>query len=88
MPENIEKIVEIFTNRETIEHVSRLVKYEELKEQNYNLSISTYVKKEDTKKAVDIKVLNAKIEEIVKRENELRLEIDKIIKEIEGQINE
>ena len=84
MPENIEKIVEIFTNRETIEHVSRLVKYEEVKEQNYNLSISTYVEKEDTKEKIDIKVLNEQINEIVKRENELRLEIDKIIKEIEG----
>lgn len=84
MPENIEKIVEIFTNRETIEHVSRLVKYDEVKEQNYNLSISTYVEKEDTKEKIDIKVLNEQINEIVKRENELRLEIDKIIKEIEG----
>lgn len=84
MPENIEKIVEIFTNRETIEHVSRLVEYEEVKEQNYNLSISTYVEKEDTKEKIDIKVLNKQINEIVKRENELRLEIDKIIKEIEG----
>ena len=84
MPENIEKIVDIFTNRETIEHVSRLVKYEEVKEQNYNLSISTYVEKEDTKEKIDIKVLNKQINEIVKRENELRIEIDKIIKEIEG----
>jgi len=84
MPENIEKIVNIFTNRESIDHVSRLVKYEEVKEQNYNLSISTYVEKEDTKEKIDIKVLNKQIEDIVKRENDLRKEIDKIIKEIEG----
>lgn len=88
MPENIEKVVDIFTNRETIDHVSRLVKYEEVKEQNYNLSISTYVEKEDTKEKIDIKVLNKQIEDIVKRENDLRKEIDKIIKEIEGQTNE
>ena len=84
MPVNIEKIVEIFTNRESIDHVSRLVKYEEVKEQNYNLSISTYVEKEDTKEKIDIKALNKQIEDIVKRENDLRKEIDKIIKEIEG----
>lgn len=84
MPENIEKIVDIFTNRNTIDHVSRLVKYEEVKEQNYNLSVSTYVEKEDTKEKIDIKVLNKQIEDIVKRENDLRQEIDKIIKEIEG----
>ena len=84
MSENIEKIVDIFTNRSTTDHISRLVKYEEVKEQNYNLSISTYVEKEDTKEKIDIKVLNEQINEIVKRENGLRLEIDKIIKEIEG----
>lgn len=84
MPENIEKIVDIFTNRSTIDYVSRLVKYEEVKEQKYNLSISTYVEKENTKEKIDIKVLNEQIEDIVKRENELRIEIDKIIKEIEG----
>lgn len=82
--ENIENIVKIFTNRESIQYVSKLVKYDDVKDQNYNLSVSTYVEKEDTKEKVDIKALNAKIEEIVKRENELRVEIDKIIKEIEG----
>lgn len=84
MPENIEKIVDIFTNRSTIDHISRLVKYEEVKEQNYNLSTSTYVEKEDTKEKIDIKVLNKQIEDIVKREDDLREEIDRIIKEIEG----
>ncbi len=84
MPENIEKIVNIFANRESIDHVSRLVKYEEVKEQNYNLSISTYVEKEDTKEKIDIKELNQKLAEIVERENDLRLAIDKIIKEIKG----
>lgn len=82
--ENIENIVKIFTNRESIQYVSKLVKYDDVKDQNYNLSVSTYVEKEDTKEKVDIKALNSKIEEIVKRENELRIEIDKIIKEIEG----
>ena len=84
LEENISNIVKIFTNRESVQYVSKLASYEEVKEQNYNLSVSTYVEKEDTKEKIDIKVLNAKIEEIVKRENELRLEIDKIIKEIEG----
>ena len=83
MPENIEKIVDIFTNRVSVQYVSRLATYDEVKEQNYNLSVSTYVEKEDTKEKIDIKVLNEQINEIVKRENELRLEIDKIIKEIE-----
>ena len=39
---------------------------------------------EDTREKVDIKELNARIAEIVARENVLRAEIDKIIAEIEA----
>jgi type I restriction enzyme M protein len=48
--------------------------------------VSTYVEKEDTTEKVDIVELNARLAEIVKKENELRAEIDEIIKEIEGLI--
>ena len=53
-------------------------------ENDYNLSVSTYVEKEDTREKVDIVKLNAEIAQIVARENELRAEIDKIIAEIGG----
>ena len=55
-------------------------------EQNYTLSVSTYVEKEDTTEKVDIVELNARLQEIVKKENQLRAEIDEIIKEIEGLV--
>ena len=51
---------------------------------SYNLSVGNYVQKQDTKKKVDIKSLNNEIKQIVERENILRLEIDKIIAEIDG----
>ncbi|MCD7827611.1 MAG: type I restriction-modification system subunit M, partial [Clostridiales bacterium] len=57
--------------------------YDEVAENNYNLSVSTYVEAEDTREKVDIVKLNAEIEEIVAREQVLRDEIDKIIAEIE-----
>ena len=50
----------------------------------YNLSVSQYVEKEDNREEIDIKVLNTEIEEIVAREEELRVELRKIIDEIEG----
>ena len=56
----------------------------EIAENDYNLSVSTYVEQEDTREVIDIAVLNAQIAEIVKREDELRAEIDKIIEDIEG----
>ncbi|MEG2017195.1 MAG: type I restriction-modification system subunit M [Clostridium sp.] len=82
-PENIERIVNTFANREEVKHFSHLATYEEVAENDYNLSVSTYVEAEDTREVVDIKVLNAEIERIVAREEELRNEIAKIIAEIE-----
>src|SRR5574344_1491912 len=49
-------------------------------EKDYNLSVSTYVEQEDTRKKVDIAELNARIKKIVAHENELRAQIDEIIK--------
>ena len=82
--ENIENILEIFENREDVQYISRLVSNKEIEENNYNLSVSTYVEKEDTREVIDIKELNKQLDEIVKRENILRDEISKIIAEIEA----
>lgn len=81
--ENINKIVQVFTNREEITHFSHLASYDEVKENEYNLSVSTYVEAEDTREKIDIVKLNAEIKEIVAREQVLRDEIDRIIAEIE-----
>ena len=80
---HINDIVEKFTKRENVEYVSNLVDYEKIVEENYNLSVSTYVEKEDTSEKIDIVELNKEIQRIVAREEELRKEIDKIIAEIE-----
>ena len=83
-PENIQRIVDTFAKREEVAHFSHLAKYDEITENDYNLSVSTYVEAEDTREAVDIEKLNAEIEEIVKREDALRKAIRQIIAEIEG----
>ncbi len=86
--ENTEKILSAFGNREEIQYFSHLAEYKEITENDYNLSVSTYVEQEDTREVIDISVLNAKISEIVAKEQVLREEIDKIIAEIEGENNE
>lgn len=86
--ENINKIVEAVYKKETQQYFTHLASYKEIQDNDYNLSVSTYVEKEDTTEKVDIKVLNKQISEIVARENVLRSEIDKIIAEIEGDSNE
>ena len=79
---NIENILKMFTDRVDIAHKARLVQNSEIAENDYNLSVSTYIEKEDTRQAIDIKSLNKEIAEIVAREQVLREEIDKIIAEI------
>ena len=75
--------MKIFTDRKDIDYVAKLVSNTEIEENDYNLSVSTYVEKEDTREKIDIVELNKQIEEIVAREQVLRDEIDKIVKEIE-----
>lgn len=86
--ENIDHIVDAYTNREEVEHFVHVASLNEIEENNYNLSVSTYVEQEDTTEKVDIKVLNQQIKEIVAKQEVLRTEIDKIIAEIEGGIDE
>ena len=82
-PENIDHIVDAFTARAEKAHFAHLADYEEIAQNDYNLSVSTYVEAEDTREVIDIVKLKREIEEIVAREQVLRDEIEKIIAEIE-----
>lgn len=82
-PENIDHIVDVFAKRTEVAHFSHLACYDEVVENDYNLSVSTYVEAEDTREKIDIVKLNAEIEEIVLREDELRGAIRNIVEEID-----
>ena len=56
--------------------------YEKIVEQDYTLSVSTYVEKEDTREKIDIVKLNQEISDTVKNIDRLRAEIDKIVEEL------
>ena len=79
---NIANILKAFADRQTVKHFAALVPHEDIAAQDYNLSVSTYVEQEDTREKIDIVQLEAELEEIVKRENELRKAIDTIVKEL------
>ena len=81
--QNINNIIKIFKNREDVEYIAKLVSNKEIAENDYNLSVSTYVEKEDTREKINIVELNKEIDEIVAKEQELRDAINKIISEIE-----
>ena len=82
--ENIEKILGSVEKKENEDYFSCMVAQEKV-EADYNLSVSTYVEKEDTREVIDIKVLNKEIEETVKKIDELRSSINEIIKELEDE---
>ena len=81
--ENIARIVDVFAKHEEIPYFSKLAEYQDIVDNEYNLSVSTYVEAKDTREKIDIVKLNAEIEQIVAREQVLRDEIAKIIAEIE-----
>lgn len=82
---NIDVIVEEFRNRADVEYFSRYVDVSEIEGNDYNLSVSNYVEKEDTREVIDIKILNKELEETVKRIDELRSSINEIVKELEDE---
>lgn len=82
--ENIRNIVDAFVKREDKRYFCKLVSYDGIKEQSFNLSVSNYVEVRNTRGKIDIVKLNAEIKKIVAREQVLRNEIDRIIDEIEG----
>ena len=84
LQEHIDAIMQLFDSKEEKEYVSKNIDNEKIAEGNYDLSVSSYVDKKDTREVIDIDVLNAEIKKTVKNIERLRSEIDAIIAEIEG----
>lgn len=78
--ENIRKIYETQFNKTEVEYFSKVVTTADIEAQKFNLSVSTYVEKEDTSVEIDIDELNQRITQIVARQNVLRTEIDVLVK--------
>lgn len=78
------RILKTFTERKDIEHFAKIIDNKVIAENDYKIDVSTYVDQKDTREIVNITELNAKIANIVARQNELRTAIDDIISDIEG----
>lgn len=82
--DNRQAILDAFTNRQSVDHFTRLVPNDDIAENGYNISVNSYVEAEDTTETVDITALNAEIAEIVGRQQALRTAIDEIVADLEG----
>lgn len=79
-----QRILDAFIAREDVAHFTRLVKKEELAENNYNIAVSSYVEKENTSVTIDITELNEQIAQIVIKQSKLREQIDALVADLEG----
>ena len=83
--EHIREIIKIFDQKEDVEAIAKSIDNKRIAENDYNLSVSSYVEAKETRKEINIKELNARIARIVEHENKLRAEIDAIIRELEEE---
>ncbi|MFA5521410.1 MAG: type I restriction-modification system subunit M [Castellaniella sp.] len=81
---HIKKIMDAFDNKAGVDHFAQSIEYEQIKDNDYNLSVSSYVEAEDTREVIDIVKLNADIKTTVANIDRLRREIDEIVAKIEG----
>lgn len=81
---HIEKIMQLFDSKADHDHVAVSVDNARIAENDYNLSVSSYVEAKDNREVIDITELNKEIAETVEKINKLRVDIDEIVKEING----
>lgn len=83
--EHIKKIMDVFESKEDVQYFAKSILSENIKDNDYNLSVSSYVEAEDTREIIDIVKLNAELKDTVSKIDLLRADIDAIIAEIEGE---
>ena len=80
--ENQDHIFNVFQKREEEQYFSKLVSIDDILENESNLSVSSYVEQEDTREVINIKEVNATLQTLIAKGNELNAKIDSIIKQI------
>jgi type I restriction enzyme M protein len=82
--DHIAHIMDMFDKKENVDHVATTVKYENIVESDYNLSVSSYVEAKDNREVINITELNAEIKTTISKIDQLRTDIDAIVTKIEG----
>lgn len=77
---NIGEILEIYKRREDMESHSKLVTRQEIEEKDYNLSVATYVVREEQEEETNIDELNESLRKTSAKVNKLREQIEELIK--------
>ena len=86
--ENINNIVNLLKDRKSVDNKSYLASYDEIKNSDYNISVNSYLKMNNDDKSIDIEEVNNKLAEIVPKQQQIRKELEEIIKELEVDYHE
>lgn len=81
---HIEEIMKMFDAKEDVSHIAVSIDNAKIAENDYNLSVSSYVVAKDNREKINIEELNSQVTKTVERIDKLRSDIDAIIKEIEA----
>jgi type I restriction enzyme M protein len=82
--EDIQEIVAWHEAREDVDYTVHRTTYDEVVENDYVLSVGTYVENEDTSEHLTLPEVRERIAACVEREAELRAKIDTILDEVMG----
>ena len=77
---HVDEIYQIYKNREEKEHISKIVKISEIKEQDWNLSINRYIEPISKEKIIPLKQASSELKEAVKDFEESEAELEKVLK--------
>ena len=83
-PGHIQQIMAMFKNKEDVAHVAQSVTLKSIADNDYNLSVSSYVEAKDTRETIDITQLNAELKTTVTKIDQLRSDIDAIVAKIDA----
>lgn len=86
--ENINNIVNLLKERVSVETKSYLATYDEIKDNDYNISVNSYLKTGDVGTKINIEEVNKKLAEVVPKQQQIRKELEEIIKELEVDYHE
>ena len=86
--ENINNIINLLRDRNSVENKSFLATYDEVRDNDYNISVNSYLKTNTEYSSIDIQEVNKKLSEVVPRQQRIRKELEEIIKELEVDYHE
>ena len=80
--DHIKAIMDMFDSKEKTDYVAETLPQQDIIDNEYNLSVSSYVKSKDPREVINVDELNKNIKTTVDKIDQLRTDIDAIIADI------